>query len=110
MIADLTIAHLSACRYVYTGERLTKRREKIRLTMGTLKNLSEHWAFAKRIYREIGIIARELLSLAKDTPTPSTTVDMSSIDLTALGILPDADFDFCAIFDSGTASLSEPSS
>lgn len=115
MIADLTIAHLSACRFIYTGEIRTKSREKIRLTMGTLKNLSEHWAFAKRTYREIGIIDRELLSLAKDTQTPSATVDISLtdstlIDLPALGISPDADFDFCTFFDSGTPGLSDPSS
>lgn len=36
--------------------------------MGSLKRLSEHWNLAKRTYREIGIVTRELLSLAKDPP------------------------------------------
>ncbi|KAJ5499471.1 Major facilitator superfamily domain general substrate transporter [Penicillium expansum] len=68
MIANVTIAHLSACRFIFSGDRRAKSREKIRLTMGTLKRLSEHWTLGKRTYREIGIIARELLSIAKDPP------------------------------------------
>lgn len=39
-------------------------REKIRLSMGVLKTLSEHWPLGKRTYREMGVIAREVLSLA----------------------------------------------
>ncbi|XHG05009.1 hypothetical protein AWENTII_008261 [Aspergillus wentii] len=63
MIANATIAHLAACRFVYHGEKLRIAREKIRLTMGTLKVLSEYWLLGKRTYREIGIIAREILSI-----------------------------------------------
>lgn len=114
MIANVTIAHLSACRFIYHGQRLSQSREKIRLTMGTLKRLSEQWVLGKRTYREIGIIARELLSLAKDTPVTLPAADLAlpdppSIDMPALGMLPDGNLDFCAIFDAGTSGLSEPS-
>lgn len=81
--------------------------------MGTLKRLSEHWILSKRTYREIGIIARELLSLAKDTPVGLGDVGLSlpdppSIDIPALDMLPDGNFDFCAFFGSSTSGLSEP--
>lgn len=124
MIANVTIAHLSACRFIFSGESRTNSREKIRLTMGTLKRLSEHWTLGKRTYREIGIIARELLSLAKNTPVASEivetgetvgNVDLSlqdplSLELPALGMTSDADFDFCAFFDSGTPGLTDAGS
>ncbi|KGO77437.1 Major facilitator superfamily domain, general substrate transporter [Penicillium italicum] len=115
MIANVTIAHLSACRFIFSGDRRAKGREKIRLTMGTLKRLSEHWTLGKRTYREIGIIARELLSIAKDPPASLAAVNLSLPDPTspafpAFGTLPDANFDFCAFFDADTPSLTETSS
>ncbi|CAG8257515.1 unnamed protein product [Penicillium salamii] len=112
MIANVTIAHLSACRFVYSGERRSKSREKIRLTMGTLKRLSEHWILGKRTYREIGIVAREILSLSKDPPTDpayanATIPETSSFEIPAFNLLPDAEFDFCALFDAAVPNLSE---
>jgi hypothetical protein len=90
-----------------------RSREKIRLATGTLQRLSEHWILGKRTYREIGVIARELLSPAKDTPVGLGGVGLSlpdppSIDIPALDMLLDGNFDFCAFFDSGTSGLSEP--
>ncbi|KAJ5960719.1 uncharacterized protein N7479_007869 [Penicillium vulpinum] len=115
MIANVTIAHLSACRFIFSEDLRSKGREKIRLSMGTLKRLSEHWTLGKRTYREIGIIARELLSLAKDPPANLGVVDMSPLDPTSpafpgLDILPDANFDFCAFFDADAPGLTEMSS
>lgn len=85
------------------------------MTMGTLKRLSEHWTLGKRTYREIGIIARELLSLAKDPPVDLRAVDLAlpdrpSLEIPTFDMLPDVNFDFCAFFDSGTPGLSEQSS
>lgn len=112
MIANVAIAHLSACRFVFSGDRRAQSREKIRLTMGTLKRLSEHWTLGKRTYREIGIIARELLSLAKDPPASLDVVDLSLPDPTspafpALDMLPDSHFDFCAFFDADAPGQTE---
>lgn len=110
MIANVTIAHLSACRFLYSGDKRTRSRDKIRLTMGTLKRLSEHWILGKRTYREIGIIARELLSLSNDPPLDSSIADVAPPDISSLEIplfdMPhDAEFDFCAFFDSGIPGL-----
>jgi hypothetical protein len=114
MIANVAVAHLSACRFIYHGQKLSQSREKIRLTMGTLKSLSEYWVLGKRTYREIGIIARELLSLAKDTPVGLEVAELShpdppSFNMPTLDMLPDENFDFCSFFDSGASGLSEPS-
>lgn len=79
MIANVTIAHLSACRYVHQGVKLAIAREKIRLTMGTSKRLSKHWALRKRTYQETGIIAREILCL-----TGSPAPDRNSTNRTAI--------------------------
>ncbi|KAJ6188034.1 Major facilitator superfamily domain general substrate transporter [Penicillium mononematosum] len=107
MIANVTIAHLSACRFIYFGDRLAKSREKIRLAMGTLKRLSEHWKLAKRTYREIGIVARELLFLAKDPPASLGAVDPSLSDPIppAFPTLDMLNFDFCAFFDADAPGL-----
>ena len=115
MIANVTIAHLSACRFIFSGDRRAKGREKIRLTMGTLKRLSEHWTLGERTYREIGIIARELLSLATDPSVGLDAVNLSlpgptSAESPPLGMLPDAEFDLCAFFDADALGLIDTSS
>lgn len=73
--------------------------------MGTLKRLSEHWILGKRTYREIGIIAREILCLdsskAQDSePSVLPPTEEPTIDLDALDTLPGLNFDFCTFFDS----------
>jgi hypothetical protein len=113
MLANVTIAHLSACRFVLQGAKSTRCREKIRLTMGTLKRLSDHWALGKRTYREIGIIAREILCLMDKTPAAPESVMNPTfftpmVDLSSLGLLPGPDFDFCAFFDSSVPGVTEP--
>ncbi|KAM0718769.1 hypothetical protein Q7P37_005840 [Cladosporium fusiforme] len=78
MIANVTIANLSACRLILQGKDLAQHRQRIRLTLGTLKTLSRYWMLGKRTYEEIGIIARDLLfpagkssaSSANDTALP----------------------------------------
>ncbi|KAE8381638.1 hypothetical protein BDV26DRAFT_278635 [Aspergillus bertholletiae] len=103
MIANVTIAHLSACRFVYEEEKLRIAREKIRLTMGTLKVLSQYWTLGKRTYSEIGIIAREILSLTHTGPKVTAQPcqpEQEAINLALLDMLPNGDFDFCTMFDS----------
>ncbi|GKZ29749.1 hypothetical protein AbraIFM66950_006376 [Aspergillus brasiliensis] len=125
MIANAAIAHLAACRYVFTGQDLQLGRERIRLSMGTLKSLSEHWAQGKRIYREMGIVAREILSLAdrKEGSThqggSSTTgispgmpdtpggMEFPLLDMESMNV---AEFDFCRYFDGTADEVVEPTS
>ena len=85
-------------------------REKIRLTMGTLKRLSEHWALGKRTYREIGTIAREILSLTARPATLSTNTNFSQADdplmnLDSLEAPFGLSFDFCTPSDDQFSSL-----
>ena len=70
MISNTTVAHLSACKYVLKDQALKIARERIRLEMGTLKALGECWPLAKEIYREVGVIAREILCLVDQDITP----------------------------------------
>ena len=63
------VAHLSACRYLFKGHALHLERERIRSSMGALRVFGECWPLGKRTYREMGIIAREILGLA-DTDIP----------------------------------------
>ncbi|GAB7365827.1 hypothetical protein MBLNU230_g7159t1 [Neophaeotheca triangularis] len=72
MIANVTIAKISACRLVLRGKNLAQHRERIRLTLGTLKSLSQHWMLGKQTYEEIGTIARDSL-LSSSRSSPSTT-------------------------------------
>lgn len=63
MISNLVIAHLAACRFHYRGQPLKLARERVRLSMGALKVMGEYWPMGQRTYREVGIIAREILGL-----------------------------------------------
>lgn len=112
MIANATIAHLSACRYLHQGERLATSREKIRLTMGTLKRLGDYWPLGKRTYQELGIIAREILCLTSDSrPVPAsmrTTIsqpEYPSVNFVSPESLFDGNLDFGALFDLQSPSL-----
>lgn len=111
MIANVTIAHLSACRFVYEGKKLTRGRDKIRLTMGILKRLSEHWALGKRTYHEIGIIAREILCLTTDKiharALTIPEIEEPQLDLGPLNMLPGPDLDFCALLDYSVPGIAE---
>ena len=105
MIANNTITHLSACRYFYQGQQLRLARERIRLSMGTLKTLGEYWALGKRTYQEIGIIAREILSLVDRTrqdaiqEVPRFQTIASEESSLANFSMPDNLFDFCDLYD-----------
>jgi len=67
--------------------------------MGILKILGECWALGKRTYQEVGIIAREVLSLVAETqqdavlPVPIATMGSSQ----AIS-LPNT-LDFCDLYD-----------
>ena len=65
MIAKVTIAHLSACRFVLREqpEQLKVARERIRVAMGALEIFAEVWPKGKATVSEVKTIARELLSL-----------------------------------------------
>ncbi|OAG10591.1 uncharacterized protein CC84DRAFT_1184574 [Paraphaeosphaeria sporulosa] len=88
MIANMTIAHLSACRYIFREPRLSLERDKIRLNMGVLKMLGEFWPAGQREYKTMGTIAREILALKeeeiqipKETPIlPLDTLDYNFPD------------------------------
>ena len=83
MISNMTIAHLSACRYVFQKPRLQLERDKIRLNMGVLKMLGEFWPAGKREFRDMGIIAREILSLADEEiqiPETKPAVPLDALD------------------------------
>lgn len=64
IIATVTVAHLSACRYIHRDRTLQLERERVRLSMGALRMLGEHWPLGRRTYDEMGIIAREILCLS----------------------------------------------
>lgn len=101
MIANMTIAHLSACRYVFKEPKLEEERDKIRLNMGVLKMLGEFWPAGQREYREMGIIAREILALADEEIRPPTGTPIMPLDTL------DFNFDFdinwaCDMFANNT--------
>lgn len=66
MVATITIAHLSACKFVLDGKELQIARERVRAAMGALETFSEVWPRAKKVVTEVKTIARELLHLAPE--------------------------------------------
>ncbi|KAL2827470.1 hypothetical protein BJY01DRAFT_255689 [Aspergillus pseudoustus] len=61
MISNTAIAHLAAYKWVYAGPRLAIERERIRLVVAVLKRLSSNWPLARRTYRDVVTIARDIL-------------------------------------------------
>lgn len=116
MIAVITISRLSACRYVYRGQQLQLARERIRLSMGTLKALSEYWPLGKRTYREVGIVARDILALEDQTrrntiPEMFPSQPVAPSELSLPGFTTDPSLDFCDLFDLNfheTTELMQP--
>jgi len=104
MIANMTIAHLSACRYIFQEPRLALERDKIRLNMGVLKMLGEFWPAGKREYQSMGVIAREILALKEEEiqiPKETPVLPLDTLDF-------NFDFDLnwtCDSFGTGTGSL-----
>ncbi|KAJ0419659.1 hypothetical protein BJY00DRAFT_313804 [Aspergillus carlsbadensis] len=65
MLANTAIAHLSAYKWgVYPGPRVVIERERIRLVLAVLKRISEGWALGRRTYREVVVVARDILGSA----------------------------------------------
>lgn len=100
MIANTSVAYLSACRHVFQGQELRLAREKIRLHMGTLKALGECWPLARKIHSQVGTIAREVLYLtdadaAAPLPKQITTNDQASCE----AVMPPPMFNFDWAFD-----------
>ncbi|KAL3473872.1 hypothetical protein BJX99DRAFT_272046 [Aspergillus californicus] len=129
MIANTVIAHLSACRFHYTGQPLRLARERIRLSMGALKVLGEYWPMGLRTYKEVGVVAREILGLKdrgrekegvtlalKTVPPVDTELDIGLPDFSVsmgqsyFDEMPDMQFldaglDFCGLFDVNIPSM-----
>lgn len=107
MVANATIAHLSACRFLLQGEKLAASRDKIRLTMGILNRLGEHWGLGKRTFQELGVIAREVLCLPAGSGSTSASAsasvsasasDSASVPVSSTEPLFDVNMDFGALF------------
>lgn len=104
MISNMTIAHLSACRYIFKEPKLQLEREKIRLNMGVLKMFGEFWPAGKREYHSMGLIAREILSLADEEiqiPEETPVMPLDTLDF---------NFDFninwaCDMFANGAPAF-----
>ncbi|RVX71521.1 hypothetical protein B0A52_05093 [Exophiala mesophila] len=64
MVVTGTISLLSACRFYFTGRRLTIARAQIRMTIGYLKSLAQVWPRAQQSMQEVQVIAREVLMLS----------------------------------------------
>lgn len=75
------VAHFSACRYLFKGHALHLERERIRSSMGALRIFGECWPLGKRTYREMGIIAREVLDIAETDIPRSLAAPRQSIPL-----------------------------
>ena len=74
-------------------------RERVRLNMGALRMLGEHWPLGKRTYDEMGIIAREILCLSdKDCLAAQEELQSSLKDLSPLPMDLFLDNDF-SLFD-----------
>lgn len=73
MLASTIITHLSACRFILSGEELELARERIRVNIGTLENFSEVWSRATKTVKEVRIIAKHTLRDRTDGSTVSTS-------------------------------------
>ncbi|KAK7911475.1 C6 zinc finger domain protein [Apiospora marii] len=78
MVTTGAIPLLSACRTIFSDEKLAVGRNQLRLIIGCLKALAETWPRAARYVREIQELARILLAVpptqqSKSAPTSTPT-------------------------------------
>ncbi|KAK8062192.1 C6 zinc finger domain protein [Apiospora hydei] len=88
MVTTGAIPLLSACRTIFSGEKLAVGRNQLRLIIGCLKALAETWPRAARYVREIQELARILLTVptAKPTPTPASDSRQAAADSEAVSL------------------------
>ena len=90
---------------LYQGQQLQLARERIRLSMGSLKTLGEYWPTEKRMYQEVGVIAREFLSLGAGHETSfvhelSRYQPMATVELPQpYSFQPNSSVDFCELYN-----------
>jgi len=90
IIANITIAHLSACKHILKGEQLRVARERIRVAMGSLEIFSEVWPRGEKVVREVKTIAKELLSLGPGAESEKPPEGGSLLDENVPQILNDS--------------------
>ncbi|KAI5465075.1 hypothetical protein BGZ63DRAFT_440538 [Mariannaea sp. PMI_226] len=100
MTATITIAHLSACKFVFKGRELDVARERIRLAIGALESFGEIWPRAKKVVREIKAIARDVLHLGREEKADAFQDDGSSSVQTSAGSLSQNPVDEVDYFSS----------
>ncbi|KAK8112579.1 hypothetical protein PG984_013105 [Apiospora sp. TS-2023a] len=71
MVTTGAIPLLSACRTIFSDEKLAVGRNQLRLIIGCLKALAETWTRAARYVREIQELARILLAVPKSKAAPA---------------------------------------
>ncbi|GJN72435.1 hypothetical protein PLICBS_006508 [Purpureocillium lilacinum] len=81
MIATITIAHLSACKYRLRGPQLQLGRERIRVAVGALETFAETWPRGKKVLREIKIIAKELLRIGPENSANVSQPELCSTEM-----------------------------
>lgn len=106
MMTAGTIPHLSACKFLFTSERLQIARHQIRMSMGCLKEMATIWPQAAVHVKELQTIAQEVLGLsAKGSgvdPPRDRGVSNDSGSATAVDTFemqPDGEFSFDLIGD-----------
>lgn len=76
MIACCTIAHLVAYKCVLAPHEANVARDRIRVCIGILKPYADIWPRAKKLLRELKIIARVLLQGDNAAPLPNLPADV----------------------------------
>ncbi|TAQ84187.1 hypothetical protein B7494_g7482 [Chlorociboria aeruginascens] len=61
-VTRATLAHLSACAYIHSGNEWNTTRDRIRLGLGTLKTFGEVWSMSRRIEKDLKKVARSVFS------------------------------------------------
>ena len=63
MIACGIIAYLAACRFFLHEDDISVARDRIRISLATLKRYEDIWPRARKILMEVKLIARTLLTM-----------------------------------------------
>lgn len=85
MMTAGTIPHLSACKFLFTSERLEVARHQIRMSMGCLKEMATIWPQAAVHVRELQTIAQEVLGLSSKGSRVEPSIGRGTSDETDSG-------------------------
>jgi hypothetical protein len=107
MITEGAIPLLSACKFLFTGQKLSVARSQLRLMIGSLKRLAKAWPRAAINMQELQAIAKEVLI---QTPREQNATPPGGVPRYSVGVEQTRISESCLLENWGDLTIPSASS